>query len=80
MGKSTISMAIFHCYVGSPEGIGVEFYQPMIGYCLDDWDAEWMVIADVNDAEFCWGRPGILNNRMGTSPTGGDIYPCLWWV
>jgi hypothetical protein len=22
MGKSTISMAIFHCYVSSPEGMG----------------------------------------------------------
>ena len=25
MGKSTISMAIFHCYVSSPEGISDEF-------------------------------------------------------
>ena len=27
MGKSTISMAIFHCYVSSPEGIGIHFGQ-----------------------------------------------------
>ena len=26
MGKSTISMAIFHCYVSSPEGISLYFY------------------------------------------------------
>jgi len=28
MGKSTISMAIFHCYVSSPEGRNLNFRDP----------------------------------------------------
>ena len=38
MGKSTISMAIFHCYVSSPEGNAIDDFNGLYWESGTSWD------------------------------------------
>ena len=42
MGKNTISMAIFHCYVSSPEGIFHGYFYGVINHKWGDWISPWL--------------------------------------
>ena len=60
MGKSTISMAMFHCYVSSPEGKLAHNYN------------EWEIIVDNKNHHYQCTIP----NAMSTSASRHHLWDC----
>ena len=75
MGKSTISMAIFHCYVGSPEGNQKVSQETMVFWTLAPGDTRFLQAMEINHeppvdtvAAFFAEFVAIANNKTG------------WWI
>ena len=82
MGKSTISMAIFHCYVSSPEGTRKKWTEvessPATGRfpkqnCWDFTHDIWDMCYQIGDLPKSWGFPKMRNPKISYKLTIGRV-------
>ena len=66
MGKSTISMAIFNCYVSSPEGILFCWYMFMNSSTIVSWVDNWPA---GQNSHFCCFNPHEGSNIPDCCPS-----------